>query len=120
MDAVLGCRCADRPHRTSHRAAAHRYPSRDVLDAPGASRGREQDARLLPLDLEGGYARGSALPLEREDALRQDLHYISVGKKARRQASARGDLQTRGRGCMADGPRVSRGLQWVAVPLPPL
>src|SRR5712691_7544918 len=34
MDAVLGCRCADRPHRTSHRPAAHRYPSRDVRDAP--------------------------------------------------------------------------------------
>ena len=86
-------------------------------DAPRAGRGREQDARLLPLDLEGGHARRPALPLEREDALRQDLHHLPARQEARRQARARGDLQARGRGCVADGPRNPCGLRRLAVPL---
>ena len=82
-----------------------------------AGRGREEDARLLPLDLEGGHARRPALPLEREDALRQDLHHLSARQEARRQARACGDLQARRRGCVADGPRIPRGLRRLAVPL---
>ena len=54
--------------------------------------------------LEGGYARRPALPLEREDALRQDLHHLPARQEARRQARARGDLQARRGGCVADGP----------------
>ena len=95
----------------------HRHASRDVRDAPRAGRGRGQDARLLPLDLEGGHARRPALPLEREDALRQDLHHLPARQEARRQARARGDLQARRRGCVADRPRVPRRLRRLAVPL---
>ena len=97
--------------------AVHRHASRDVRDAPRAGRGREQDARLLPLHLEGGHARRPALPLEREDALRQDLHHLPARQEARRQARARGDLQARRGGCVADGPRDPRGLRRLAVPL---
>ena len=67
--------------------------------------------------LGGGHARRPALPLEREDALRQDLHHLPARQEARRQARARGDLQARRRGCVADGPRVPRGLRRLAVPL---
>ena len=105
MDALLGQGREDRAHRAAHGPAVHRHASRDVRDAPGAGRGREQDARLLPLDLEGGYARRPALPVEREDALRQDLHHLPARQEARRQARARGDLQARRRGCVADRPR---------------
>ena len=97
--------------------AVHRHAPRDVRDAPRAGRGREQDARLLPLDLEGGHARRPALPLEREDALRQDLHHLPARQEARRQARARGDLQARRGGCVADRPRIPRGLRRLAVPL---
>ena len=68
--------------------------------------------------LEGGYARRSALPVEREDALRQDLHHLPARQEARRQARARGDLQARRGGCVADRPRIPRGLRRLAVPLP--
>ena len=54
--------------------------------------------------LGGGHARRPALPLEREDALRQDLHHLPARQEARRQARAGGDLQARGGGCVADGP----------------
>ena len=70
--------------------------------------------------LEGGHARRPALPLEREDALRQDLHHLPARQEARRQARARGDLQARRRGCVADRPRIPRGLRRLAVPLPQL
>ena len=66
----------------------------------------EQDACLLPLDLEGGHARGPALPLEREDALRQDVHHLPARQEARRNQGARGDLQASGRGCVAARPGV--------------
>ena len=117
VDALHGQGREDRAHRAAHRAAVHRHASRDVRDAPRAGRGREQDARLLPLDLEGGHARRPALPVEREDALRQDLHHLPARQEARRQARARGDLQARRRGCVADGPRVPRRLRRLAVPL---
>ena len=117
VDALHGQGREDRAHRAAHRPAVHRHASPDVRDAPRASRSREQDARLLPLHLEGGYARRPALPLEREDALRQDLHHLSARQEARRQARARGHLQARRRGCVADGPRVARGLRRLAVPL---
>ena len=97
--------------------AAHRHASRDVRDASRAGGGRRQDARLLPLDLEGGHARGSALPVEREDALRQDLHHLPARQEARCQARARGDLQAGGRGRVADRPRVPCRLRRLAVPL---
>ena len=48
---------------------------RDLRHARRAARGRGKDPRLFPLHLEGGYARRPALPVEREDALRQDLHH---------------------------------------------
>ena len=69
-------------------------------------------------DLAGGHARRPALPLEREDALRQDLHHLPARQEARRQTRARGHLQARRRRCVADGPRVPRGLRRLAVPLP--
>ena len=62
------------------------------------------DARLLPLALGGRHARRPSLPVEREDALRQDLHRLPIGQETRRQARARGDFQARGGGCVADGP----------------
>ena len=120
VDALLGQGREDRAHRAAHRPAVHRHASRDLRDAPRAGRGREQDPRLLPLHLEGGHARRPALPLEREDALRQDLHHLPARQEARRQARARGDLQARRRGCVADRPRISRGLRRLAVPLPQL
>ena len=49
VDALLGQGREDRAHRAAHRPAVHRHASRDVPDAPRAGRGREQDARLLPL-----------------------------------------------------------------------
>ena len=77
----------------------------------------EQDARLLPLDLEGGQARGSALPVEREDALRQDLRHLSAREEARRQARAGGDVQASRRGRLADRSGVPCRLRRLAIPL---
>ena len=74
------------------------HPSRDVRDASRAGGGREQDACLLPLDLEGGHARGPALPVERQDALRQDVRRLPAGQEARRDQGAGGDVQAGGRG----------------------
>ena len=77
----------------------------------------EQDARLLPLDLEGGHARRPAVPVEREDALRQDLRRLPAREEARREAGARRHVQAGGRGRLADRPRVARRLRRLAVPL---
>ena len=104
-------------HRAAHGPEAHRHPPRDLRDAPRAGRGREQDARLLPLDLEGGHARRPALPVEREDAVRQDVRRLPARQEARRQARARRDVQASRRGCLADRPRIPRRLRRLAVPL---
>jgi hypothetical protein len=52
----------------------------------------EKTHDLLPLHLEGGYARRSALSVECKDALRQDLHRLSARQEARGQARACGDV----------------------------
>ena len=39
-----------------------------------------------------------------------------LGQEARRQAGARGDLQARRGGCVADRPGDPRGFRWLAVP----
>nr|WP_197549177.1 Eco57I restriction-modification methylase domain-containing protein [Candidatus Nitrospira inopinata] len=93
------------------------YGSQNLPHARRAARGRRKDPRLLPLDLEGGHARGAALFVERQDALRQDLRHLSTGEEARRQARAGGDLQARGGGCLAERPRIPRGLRRLAVSL---
>jgi hypothetical protein len=41
----------------------------------------------------GGHERRAALSVERQDALRQDLHRLPAGQEARCQARAGGDLQ---------------------------
>jgi hypothetical protein len=65
----------------------------------------------------GGCRGRPALPVEREDALRQDLHHLPARQKARGQARAGGDLQARRRGCLADRPGIPCGLRRLAIPL---
>ena len=84
--------------------AIDRHAPRDLPDARRTARRYGEDPRLLPLYLEGGYARRPALSLEREDAIWQDLHHLPAREETRRQARARRDLQARRRGCVADGP----------------
>jgi hypothetical protein len=45
---------------------------------------------------------------------------VPARQEAWRQTRPRSHLQARRRGCVADGPRVARGLRRVAVPLPEL
>ena len=59
------------------------YALRDVRHAAGAGRSGESNPRLLPLAVGGRHARRPALPLEREDALRQDLHHLSAREETR-------------------------------------
>ena len=54
--------------------------------------------------LGGRHACRPAIPLERENALRQDLRDLPARQETRRQACARSDLQACGGGCVADGP----------------
>jgi len=117
MGALHGQGPEDRPHRVAHRAEVHRHALRDVRDARRAARRRGKDSRLLPLHLEGGHARRPALPVEREDALRQDLHRLSARQETRGHARARGDLQARRGGCVADRSRIPRGLRRLAIPI---
>ena len=93
VDALHAGRRSGGDHRVAHRAALHRDPPRDVPDAARAGGGRQEDACLLPLDLEGGHARGPALPVERQDALRQDLRHLPARQEARRNQGAGGDVQ---------------------------
>ena len=117
VDAVLGRRRQDRHHRAAHRPEAHRHAPRDVRDAARAERGGRQDARATSTRSGGGHARRPAVPVEREDALRQDVHRVPARQEARREARARGDVQAGGRGRVADRPRVPRRLRRLAVPL---
>ena len=75
-----------------------------ISDAPRTGRSGEDDARLLPLALGGRHARRPAFPVEREDALRQNLHHLPTRQEAWRQAGARADLQARGGRRVADRP----------------
>ena len=84
---------------------------------PEQSRGGEQDARLLPLDLAGGHARRPALPVERQDAVRQDLHRLPARQEARRQEGARRHVQAGGGGRLADRSGVPCRLRRLAVPV---
>ena len=118
VDALHGRRRADGHHRAAHGHAAHGHPPRDVPRC-AASRPTPSTRRYayFQLDLGGGHARRSALPVEREDALRQDVHRLPARQEARREARARRDVQAGRRGRLADRPRVPRRLRRLAVPL---
>jgi hypothetical protein len=57
--------------------------------------GMTPNGRLFPDPVGGRHARGSAVPVECENAFRQDLHRLPARRKARRQARACCDFQAR-------------------------
>jgi len=81
MGAVLPQGREDRAHRAAHGAAVHRHASPEVFNAPRATGCGEENARLLSFHLEGGHVCGPALPLECQNAFRQDLHHIPASKE---------------------------------------
>ena len=84
----------------------HRHASRDFPMRREQAEAVNKTHDYFHSIWDGGHARRPALPLEREDALRQDLHRLSARQEARRQAGAGGDFQARGGGCVADRPRI--------------
>ena len=114
---MLRRRREDRPHRAPHRSAVHRHAHGEVRDAGRAARRGRKDRRYFGSIWDEDPHGRAALPVEREDALRQDLHGLPACQAARRQARARRDLQARGRGRLADRPGVPRRLRGLAIPL---
>ena len=74
-----------------------------VTDAPAAAVRRQlrREIRESEDDNVGVEAADAEIPLERQDALRQDLCGLSAGKENGHEACADSHLQTGGADCMA-------------------
>ena len=106
VDAVLGRRRADRGHHgAAHRPGAHGHASRDVLDAGRAGGSRRKDRTLLRVDLGRGPHAAPRFLWNAKMRFGKTFTAYQLAKRLGAQARPRGDVQARGRGCLADRPR---------------
>ena len=112
---LLGERCDGCHTGLAHRLGQCREPYAQLRHAPGAVHGSGQDEDLLRVGTEGGAWAHAQVPVECEDALRQDLCLVSVGTTDGAVAYLGAHLQAcRGVG-LARRPDDTHGLRGVAI-----
>ena len=93
-------------------------PHPDLQDAARARGSRPQDRGLLPLHRERGRGADTQVPVEREDALREDFRCLRACARHGLLARPRPYLQARRSGGVGGGPDHPRGLRGLAVHQP--
>ncbi|OQA30583.1 MAG: hypothetical protein BWY57_02768 [Betaproteobacteria bacterium ADurb.Bin341] len=103
--------------RGAHGAAQRGEPVAGFRDAAGAGGGGGEDGRLLQelAQRQGEPRQAAAFPVERQDALRQDLCRLPACQADGLAQGAGADLQAGGAERVGGGPEGPRGFQGLAV-----